>query len=81
MTDEVVSNGQHAGKLSVQELQGIASQGEVEVLVLPSVPTEGQLINSESIVRTKSTIGKSTPWSQLRPLPGLRRSFSFTLLE
>ena len=49
MTDEVGSNGQHAGKLSVQELQGITSQGENEVLVLPSGPTEEQLLNSPSI--------------------------------
>ena len=46
MTDEVSSNGQHAGKLSVQKLQGIVSQGEEEVLVLPSSPTVRQLINS-----------------------------------
>ena len=49
MTDEVGSNGQQAGKLSVQELQRIVSQGEEEVLVLPSTPTVIQLINSESI--------------------------------
>ena len=47
--DEVVSNGQHAGKLSVQELHGIVSQGDEEILVLPSAPTVSQLINSESI--------------------------------
>ena len=49
ITDEVVSNGQHAGKLSVQELQGIVSQGGEEILVLPSTPTARQFINSESI--------------------------------
>ena len=49
MTDEVGSIGQHAEKLSVQELQEMASQGEEEVLVLPSVPTAGQLISSNSI--------------------------------
>ena len=49
ISDEVVSNGQYAGKLSVQELQGIVSQGEEEILVLPSTPTVIQLINSESI--------------------------------
>ena len=49
ITDEVVSNGQHAGKLSVQELQGIVSQGDEEILVQPSTPTVSQLINSESI--------------------------------
>ena len=59
MTDEVGSIGQHAGKLSVQELQGIASQGEDEVLVLPSVPTAGQLLNSPSISENQVTNGKS----------------------
>ena len=59
MTDEVGSNGQHAGKLSVQELQGIASQGEDEVLVLPSVPTAGQFLNSKSISEKPSNNGKS----------------------
>ena len=45
ITDEVVSNGQHAGKLNVQELQGIASQRGKEILVLPSTPTTRQLSN------------------------------------
>ena len=49
ISDEVVSNGQHAGKQSVQELQGIVSQGDEEILVLPSTPTVSQLINSKSI--------------------------------
>ena len=49
ITDEVVSNGQQAGKLSVQELQEIVSQGGEEILVLPSTPTARQLPNSESI--------------------------------
>ena len=49
ITDEVVSNGQDAGKLSVKELQGIVSRGDEEILVLPSTPTVSQLINSESI--------------------------------
>ena len=49
ITDEVVSNGQHAGKLSAQELQSIVSQGDEEILVLPSTPTASQLINSKSI--------------------------------
>ena len=46
ITDEVVSNGQHARKLSVQELQGIVSQGGEEMLVLQSTPTARQLSNS-----------------------------------
>ena len=49
ITDKVGSNGQHAGKLSVQELQGIVSQGGEEILVLPSTPTARQLTRSESI--------------------------------
>ena len=49
ITDEVVSIGQYAGKQSAQELQGIVSKGDEEILVLPSTPTVSQLINSESI--------------------------------
>ena len=59
MTNEVGSIGHHARKLSVQELQGIASQGEKEVLVLPSVPTAGQLLSSKSISEKPSNNGKS----------------------
>ena len=54
---EVCSVGQNAGKLNVQELQKIANQGEAGVLVLPSVATAGQFLNSES------TNGKKKqPW-------------------
>ena len=49
ITDEVVSNGQYAGKKSAHELQGIVSKGDEEILVLPSTPTASQLINSQSI--------------------------------
>ena len=49
ISNEVVSNGQYAGKQSVQELQGIVSQGDEEILVLPSTPTVSQLINSKAI--------------------------------
>ena len=49
ITDEVVSNGQYAGKHSVQELQGVISQGDEEILVMPSTPTENQLLNSKAI--------------------------------
>ena len=57
--DEVCSVGQDAGKLNVQELQGIANQGESGVLVLPSIATAGQLFNSESTSGKKSNHGKS----------------------
>ena len=59
ITDEVVSNGQHAGKLSAQELQGMVSQGDEEVVVLPSTPTLNQLINSKSI--TEDQVNNWTP--------------------
>ena len=49
ISDEVVSNGQYAGKHSVQELQGVISQGDEEILVLPSTPTASQLLNSTAI--------------------------------
>ena len=57
--DEVCSVGHKAGKLNVQELQEIANQGETGVLVLPSVATTGQLLNSESTSGKKSNHGKS----------------------
>ena len=58
VTNEVCSVGQNSGKLNVQELQGIANQGESGVLVLPSVATVGQLFNSESTSGKKSNHGK-----------------------
>ena len=59
MTDEVGSVGQHAGKLSVQELQEMASQSEADVLVLPSVAIAGQLLSSNSISENQVNKGKS----------------------
>ena len=49
ITDGVVSNGQCAEKQCVQELQGVISQGDEEILVLPSTPTASQLLNSTAI--------------------------------
>ena len=49
ISDEVVSIYQCAGKQSVQELQGVNSQKDVEILVLPSTPTASQLLNSTAI--------------------------------
>ena len=71
MTDEVGSNGQQAGKLSVQELQGIVSQGEEEVLVLPSSPTVRQLINSELISENQVTYGKSNTMESAQATAGV----------
>ena len=59
VNDEVCAVGQNEGKLNVQELKEIANQGEVGVLVFPSVATAEQLLNSESISGKKSIHGKS----------------------
>ena len=59
ITDEVVSNGQYAGKHSVQELQGVISQGDEEILDLPSTPTASQLLNSKAI--TEDEVNNWTP--------------------
>ena len=59
ITDEVGSNGQHAGKLSVQELQEMTNQGAAGALELPPVPTEEQLINLPSISENQVTNGKT----------------------
>ena len=71
MTDEVGSIGQHAKKLSVQELQGIVSQGEEEVLVWPSSPTVRQLINSEFISEDQVTYGKSNTMESAQATAGV----------
>ena len=70
MTDEFGSNGQHAGKLSVQELQGIVSQGEEEVLVLSSTSTEGQFFGSKSITENQITNGKSNTMESAQATTG-----------
>ena len=49
ISDEVVSIDQCAGKQSVQEMQGVISLGDEEILVLPSTPTASQLPNSTAI--------------------------------
>ena len=59
MTDEVGSIGQHAGKLSVQELQEMTNQGAASVLELPSEPTVGKLLNSPFISEDQVTNGES----------------------
>ena len=59
VTDEVGSVSQSSGKLNVQELQETPNQGEVGVLVLPSVATAGQLLSSESTNEKKINHGKS----------------------
>ena len=57
VTDEVCSVGQDAGNLNVQELQETPNQGEAGVVVLPSVATSGQVLNSESTSGKESNYG------------------------
>ena len=49
ISDEVVSIGQCAGKQSTQEVLGVISQEDEEILVLPTTPTASQLINSKAL--------------------------------
>ena len=51
--DEVCSVDQNAEKPNVQELQGIANQGEAGVWVLPSVATAEQLASPNSTILKK----------------------------
>ena len=59
VTDEVCSVGQNAGKLNVQELQGIANQVDAGVWVLPSVATAEDLVSTNSISEKQINNGKS----------------------
>ena len=68
---EVCSVGQDARKLNVQELQGIASQGEVEVLVLPSAATAGQLPSLNSISEDQVKNGKSNTKESAQATAGI----------
>ena len=71
MTDEVGSIGQHAGKLSVQELKEMTNQGAASVLELPPVPTEEQLLNSPSISENQVTNGKSNTMESAQAAAGV----------
>ena len=70
MTGEDGSIGQHAGKLSVQELQEMTNQGAASVLELPSEPTVGQLINSEFISEDQVTYGESNTMESAQATAG-----------
>ena len=70
ITDEVGSIDQHAGKLSVQELQEMTSQGAASVLEFPSEPTVGQLLNSEFISEDQVTNGKSNNQKTAQAIAG-----------
>ena len=76
MTNEVGSIGQHAGKLSVQELQGIANHGPIDVLVLPSVATAGKLLSSNSISENRVNNGKSNTKESTQATTGVEEMIS-----
>ena len=77
VTDEVCSVAQDAGKLNVQELQGISNQSEAGVLVLPSVATVGQLLNSESTSQNQVNNGKSNIKATAQTTAGVEEIFLF----
>ena len=66
ISDEVVSIGQCAGKQSTQEVQGVISQEDEKILVLPTTPTASQLINSKAI--TEEQINNWSP-NTMEPAP------------
>ena len=57
--NEVCSVDQSSGKPNVQELQGIANQGEASVWELPSVVTAENLVSPNSISKKQINNGKS----------------------
>ena len=59
VTDEVCSVGHNLGKLNVQQLQETTNQGEVDVLVWPSVDTPRKLLNTNSISENQINKWKS----------------------
>ena len=77
VTDEVCSVGQDAGKLNVQELQGIANNGASGVLVLPSVATIRQSLNSESTSGKESNHGNSNIKPAAQTTAGVEEIFLF----
>ena len=77
VTDEVCSVVQDAGKLNVKELQGIDSQGESGVLVLPSVATAGQLLGSESASGKEINHGNSKIKAAAQTTAGVEEIFLF----
>ena len=69
---ETCSVGQDAEKLSVQELQEMANQGEANVLVLPSVLTIGRLLNSKSISENQVNIGEANTTESTQATAGVQ---------
>ena len=79
--DEVCSVDQNSRKPNVQELQGIANQGEASVWVLPSVATAENLVSPNSISKNQINNGKSNIKAAAQTTAWLRSSSSLTLHE
>ena len=77
VTDEVYSVGQNAGKLNVQELQGIANQGETVVRKLPSVATAENLVSPNSTSEKQINNGKSNIKASAQATAGVEELFLF----
>ena len=77
VTDEVCSVGQNSGKLNVQELQETPNQGEIGVLVLPSVATAGQLLNTNSISENQINKWKSNIKAAVQTTAGIEEILLF----
>ena len=77
VTDEVCSVGQNSGKLNVQELQETPNQGEVDVLVLPSVATPGQLLSINSISENQINKWKSNIKADVQTTAGVEEILLF----
>ena len=74
ISDEVVSIGQCAGKQSTQEVQGVISQEDEEILVLPTTPTASQLINSKAISKDHHTDDIPAPEPEIQRSPAPQMS-------
>ena len=77
VTDEVCSVGQNAGKLNVQELQGLANQGETAVRKLPSVATAENLVSPKSTSEKQINNGKSNIKASAQATTGVEELFLF----
>ena len=77
VTDEVCSVGQNLGKLNVQQLQETTNQGEVDVLVWPSVDTPRQLLSTNSISENQINKWKSNIKAAVQTTAGVEEILLF----
>ena len=77
VTDEVCSVGQNLGKLNVEQLQETTNQGEVDVLVWPSVDTPRQLLSTNSISENQINKWKSNIKAAVQTTAGVEEILLF----